>query len=163
MSFPRRLDPDLAARVLPVSLGRYRAAAATFAAWCATMELDPWTCEDWDNAIIAYKNATQPRKAALETLIAAVEFYFPRFKHHLIHARAALDGRARTYIPKHHVPMGRASASLAACHIASMGHTRLAGGLVVQQRRGLRPGELLGLVGNDIVLPEERILDGAQF
>ena len=35
-----------------------------------------------------------------------------------------------------------------------MGYHRLAGGLVFQQRRGLRPGELLSLLPEDIAFPE---------
>ena len=34
-------------------------------------------------------------------------------------------------------------------------HIRAAAGLVVQEDRGLRPGEILGIKGTDIVLPEE--------
>ena len=37
-----------------------------------------------------------------------------------------------------------------------MGHPRLAGGIVLAQRKGLRPGELLGIIPSDISLPEDR-------
>ena len=105
MSFPRRLDPDLAARVLPITVERYRAAARPFCEWCAQRGWSPWTAIEFDEALIEYKAERSPKKAAFETLVAATEFYFPRFEGSLAHSREALDGIRRQHNPHHHVPM----------------------------------------------------------
>ena len=43
-------------------------------------------------------------------------------------------------------------------HLSTSGYARLGSGVVFQQRKGLRPGELLSILPEDIVLPEEQSL-----
>jgi len=52
--------------------------------------------------------------------------------------------------------MGEGPAVYIGVHIAARGHPRLGAGLVIQQAVGLRPSELLGRWGQDVVLPEDR-------
>ena len=43
-----------------------------------------------------------------------------------------------------------------------MGFSHMGGGLLVQERKGLRPGELLGIRRGDVLLPEEQTGAGRQ-
>ena len=52
--------------------------------------------------------------------------------------------------------MGTAPARFVAAHMAADGHPRLGAGVVIQCAGGLRPSELVGLLGMDVVLPEDR-------
>ena len=155
-SFPRRLDTDLASRILPATLARYRSAAANFSHWCSEHAHNPWYAHEWDEAVIEWKNLANPPKSSIELTVAAVEFFFPRFIGRWVFAREALDGIRRVYTPNHHTSCGRAPTALPAIYVASMGHPRLAGGIVLAQRRGLRPAELIRIMPKDIFLPSER-------
>ena len=156
-SYPRRLEPDIASRVKEVTLARYRSSAQTFVTFCRSEGLAPASATDFDETLVEMKLGLDMKPAAFEVLVAAVEFFFPRFKGSLIHARMALDGKRRNHTTRHHVPCGRGACSLIGTHFASLGHARLMGGMILQQRRGLRPGEMLGIMPDDVVLPEERL------
>ena len=69
-------------------------------------------------------------------------------------SRAALSGWAISAPIKHTIPLLRAPCRLLACYIAAAGRPRVAGGLVLQRELGLRPGEVIGLSPQDIVLLE---------
>ena len=53
--------------------------------------------------------------------------------------------------------MGSGPAHLMAAHFASLGNWRLGFGVILQQSRGMRPGELLGIRPEDITLPDESL------
>ena len=55
----------------------------------------------------------------------------------------------------HHKPLPRLLAAFVRCGVvlAAFGHARIGAGLIVQQERGHRPGELLGLLREEAVLP----------
>ena len=74
-SYPRRLDADLASRVSAITLDRYRQAAKLFVGFCLEFDLSPVSALDFDEALIECKVAKNPKKAALENLVAAVEFF----------------------------------------------------------------------------------------
>ena len=57
--------------------------------------------------------------------------------------------------PKHTVPLPRPAACLIAVHFAACQHTRLGCGLILQQRKGLRPSEMLHLMPGDMVRSED--------
>lgn len=73
--FPRRLDSDLQGRVQPITIARYRAVAAVTTEWCHQEGFAPVAAEDWDVALMEFKVSTEPRKASLENLVAAVELF----------------------------------------------------------------------------------------
>ena len=83
--------------------------------------------------------------------VAAVEFFHVRFKGHLLRSHAVLKGMGIEHPAKHTVPMLRPAASLYCLHFAAMGYARLGGGMMLQQRRGMRPGEMLGLTKEDLL------------
>ena len=49
-------------------------------------------------------NFANPPKSPIELTVAAVEFFFPRFKGRLVFAREALYGIRWIYTPNHHTP-----------------------------------------------------------
>ena len=128
-----------------------------FCAWCDSVGFRPNSPEQWDDILMEFKNSsTTLTKSKFNLLVASVEFFFPNFKGKLNWCHAALRGWDISNPTKHTIPMLRAHASLLGIYIASYGYPRLCGGLIFQQRKGLRPGELLGLHHDDIVLPEEQ-------
>ena len=70
-------------------------------------------------------------------------------------SHAVLSGWGVQLPTKHTVPMTSFPAALICVHFSSLGYARLGGGQVLQQRLGLRPGEVTTLVPEDICFPEE--------
>ena len=164
MTAPSCLDRHLECRVQGISLARYKKAAFTFYSWAVRNSHEPVTAEDWDDALMIFKRSGGPdgsplKRTAFEGTIAAVEFFFPRFKGKLLYCREALKGWAIAYTPRHTVPMTRGPACLIGVHMSSLGHPRMGGAIILQQRLGLRPSELLQLQTQDFSLPEEQGLD----
>ena len=104
-----------------------------------------------------FKCDTNPSKANMEGLVAAVELVQPRFKGRLLWSRACLAGWAVTHKARHTVPLCRGPAHLMAAHLASFGVYKAAVGLLIQQALGLRPSELLDLRASDATLPEDTV------
>ena len=154
----RFLDPDFVNRVKPITLSRYQAALRPFTEWAMAESLDPISGEDWDDALLEYK-ALHPdtmTKAKFITLVAALEFYMPPVKGKLCWAHTMLSGWSRRTKTKHTVPLTRRPATLVAIHMASRGKPRLGLGLMLQVRTGLRPGELLNLLPQHLLFPEDQ-------
>ena len=63
---------------------------------------------------------------------------------------------AIVHVPQHTVPVGEGPAAFVGVHLSARGHPRYGAGLIMQQALGLRPSELAGLRGQDVVLPEDR-------
>ena len=58
------------------------------------------------------------------------------------------------HVPRHTIPMSRAHAKLYAIHLSGLNHAKSAVGVLLQRELGLRPGEVLGLMGSDVALLE---------
>ena len=127
-----------------------------FTEWCYHEGFAPVAADEWDVALMEFKVSTEPRKAFLENLVAAVELFFPTFKVRMPFIWMALDGLRRMHDTRHHTPCGRAQTCLLPLHLSVMGHLRLAGRIVLAQRKGFRPGELLKIIPSDISLPEDK-------
>ena len=119
--------------------------------------MNPDTAEAWDDSLGEYKNSCLPSKAQFENLVAAVEFFFPRYRSQLKLSKAIVAGWSVSYVAKHTVPLTRAPAILIAAHFASFGMPRLGIGLLLQRELGLRPREMLSLATHDISLPEHSL------
>ena len=57
---------------------------------------------------------------------------------------------------KHTTPLCRGPANLLAAWLSRLGQVRLGFGVVLQQRLGMRPNEMLGICAEHVVLPEEQ-------
>ena len=130
---PRRLDPHQMLRVQPRTLETYRREARLFTEWAYANHISPIGADQWDDALVEYKNACfeslSPAKFC--NLLAAVEFFFPRMKGHLSWAHAVLKGWERARRIKHAVPLGKAPGKQLSFYLALAGHFRLALGTVL--------------------------------
>jgi hypothetical protein len=72
VSYPRRLDPDIASRVKEVTLARYRSSAQTFITFCGLEGLAPVSATDFDETLVEMKQGLDMKPAAFEVLVAAV-------------------------------------------------------------------------------------------
>ena len=110
--------------------------------------------EDWDDALVVYKQQVRASKSDFEATVAAVEFFSPRFRGAMMRSRAINNGWPVWYAPRHTVPLGRAHAKLVAAHLSALGAPSWGLGVILQRELGLRPSEMLNLVSTDVVLPE---------
>ena len=150
---PRRLDAQQQAKVTEESLNRYRKAAIPFAEFLAKRFPDISGPEDFDDALMEFKQESPVSKSNFEALVAGVEYFFPNWGK-LRWCRATLKGWAVEHVPRHTIPMSRAHAKLYAIHLSGLNHAKLAVGVLLQRELGLRPSEILGLMGTDVALPE---------
>lgn len=153
---PLQLDPQAAAKITAKSLETYRKASVNFANWLVENELDPETAEQWDDLLVEFKWA-HPRipKTTFGNLVAAVEFFFPVFKHKLAWSHHIITGWSVEHQTKHTIPMLSSVAALYGVHFTALGHPRLGAGIYIQQSKGLRPSEMLALERQDVMLPED--------
>ena len=106
------------------------------------------------------KNTDGLTRSDFSYLIAAVRFFHPRFKGHLGWSKAVSDGWDREHITRHAVPMLSGHASLVGTRLSAKGYARLCGGIILQQRKGLRPSDMLALLPEDINFSEDSCLGG---
>ena len=151
-----RMEPVRAAKIQSNTVLRYQKAAREFCGWCQSEGLEPWTVAEWDGALIEYRATLNPAKSAFENLVASVEFFFPYLRRKLSLTHAVLAGWNVAHQTFHHIPLCRGPAALLGVFMAAFGAPRLGAGLILQQRLGLRPSEMLGLLASDVVLPEEQ-------
>jgi hypothetical protein len=108
--------------------------------------MNPTVADEWDDLLVEYKNSSHDiTKSKFETLVASVEFMFPRFRGKLSWAHAVVAGWSFSQDINHTKPLTRAPAALFAVMMSSAGHPRAGAALVVQQSRGLRAIEVLAL------------------
>ena len=137
LSGPRRMDLHQLARVTDTTVSRYKRAAQPFIVRLTEHSFDPCRSSEWDDLLVECKNDRLPKKSEFESLVASVNFLFPRFKGELGWAHHALLGWAIHHIPQHTVPLSPGPAHLVAIHMAALGAPRLGAGLLVQQHLGL--------------------------
>ena len=116
----------------------------------------PHEAEEFDDMFVEFKNATFCTKSEFEATIASVEFVFPRFKGKLGWSRMCLNGWNVVHIPRHTVPLAESQGFLIAVHFCSLRFPRLAVGMLLQQKLGLRPSEMLALTTESVSMPEHR-------
>ena len=141
-------------RVKPVTLKEYRRALARLLAWLDENNTTPSGAQEWDESACKYCALECLSHGQMGTLIAALEFCFPRFKRHLVVTRADAEGMLKDTPIVHKHPLCRGPASLFAAHGASRGIPRVGVALIVQQAAGLRPMELLILMPENILFQD---------
>ena len=130
--------------------------------WLLLHQLRPQTATEWDDLLVEWKAHAAPSKSQFSNALAALEFFFPQYKGCLKWAHSVKHSWDITHVPQHTVPMLSGITKLYSVHCSTMGHPRLGVGMVLQQTKGLRPSELLGIETSDIVLPEEMDSTGVQ-
>jgi len=158
MSGPRFLDPDAGSRVRATTLARYREDALLLSTWAVRHDMYPVGADQWDDLLVEFKFANRENltRARFTSVVASVEFFFPRFRGKMNTAHAIIAGWTATAQIKHTVPLGKLPSKLVGMHLSSMGHARLGLGVILQAHTGLRPSEMLGVCPEHVLLPEEQ-------
>ncbi len=98
----------------------------------------------------------QRHQRGVSQLLAAIERILPHFKGDLLLAHAELNAWSVAFV-KHTAPMLWLWCILVARRFLVWDLHRVAGLLLLQRRRGLRPGEALGLRAFDLVMPSAHL------
>ena len=93
----------------------------------------------------------------MEGLIAALEFFLPQSRGGYAWAKRVAKGLAIVQPVKHTCPLTLAPGKLIAVTLCRQGFPRLGAGLLVQILTGLRPGELLQLRREHVLLPTSKV------
>lgn len=150
----RLLHPDLQQRVKPDTLRTYKQHLDPFLAYLSQKwELQQLSPEDVDLLIMEYRTEFDITRSQHSQLVAAVEFFVPHTKHHLVISREALKGRLSADPIQHTTPLTYEIGFLFAAHFASLGQQRLGAAMLVQLGTGLRPSGLLGLKRDHVHVP----------
>ena len=154
---PLTQDPHVLRRVEASTLDAYRKAGREFMGWLDANGLKPETCEEWDDLLVEWKNASEIPKTKFSQAVCCVEFFFVSFRGELSWSRAVLRGMDIAHEPQHTVPLTTGPAALISWHMAAAGLARLAVGMLLQVNRGLRPSEMLNLLAGDCIFPEQSV------
>ena len=90
----RYLDEHQINKLKPATVVRYRQVALRFTTWALEHHVLPSSVDEWDDALVEYKNlyrdglGRRVSHSDFASLLAAVEFFFPRYKHKLGWAHA---------------------------------------------------------------------------
>ena len=150
----RRVDPDQARLVSPVTLKRYEEAFSAFVSWLVRQNHNPSTVQHLDSLIVAYKNDVGLSKSSVNYVIASVEFFLPQAKGGLTWARRVAAGQHVTAPTKHTNPMISKVSCYYGARFAAAGMFRMGLYISLQQAVGLRPSEGLKLKGRHVLKPE---------
>ena len=126
-----------------------------FVHWCESHGVSPGDPCELDDLLVEWKNSGTVSKAQFQTALAAAELAIPSAKGHLTWARSVCTDWEVIAPVAHHAPLPKELAILIGVIMSACGFGRLGAGLIIQQRRGLRPSELLRLRAQDIMLPED--------
>ena len=152
----RLQDPYMLGRVKDITLRRYKSALLSFTTWALSQQLLPVTADDWDDALLEYRYASDSiTKSKFAMVVAALEFFLPQHKQRLPWCHALLQGWGRKGFTRHTVPLTRRPAFLIGIQFVSWNRTRLGAGLLVQVHTGMRPSEMLNLKSSHILCPED--------
>ena len=161
-SFLQRLqDPIFQARVKPKTLHVYKLALQPFTTWAIECYTPLSDAASWDDALLEYRYA-HPKltKGKFLNLIAALEFFCPPLKRNLPWAHTMVTAWARSLPVRHTVALTSRPGFLIAVHFSVRGWKRLGLGMMVQIASGMRPNEMLQLLPQHVILPEEQDVQG---
>lgn len=159
---PLRLDGHMSGKLQPSTHNQYRRCIAPFIKWLLKNRYYPDLACEYDDLLVEYKTEVVLSKAKFEGLVAGIEFILLHFRGQLVWTRSVLAGWSTTHVAHHIVPLVKGPAYLVSCHIAAMGHERMACGILLQHALGLRPSEPLGIVREDVMLPDDLSADSNQ-
>ena len=156
---PRWVDQARLGDVRDSTIKSYRGAAQLFLDYLDEEGMTPSCTEEYDDLLVEWSFARQPTAGQVRLAVAAVEFVFPRMRGELPGIRQRLETKVRQCPPQHSVPCGRDLAALLGAEMASQRRARYGVGLRLQAALGLRPGELVHLVPEDLVARRKSTVD----
>ena len=155
--FPSYLDVHHAQSVNPSTLLKYKTSLTVFVKYLVSVGRNPGTVEELDACVVDYRQTGSLTRAKLEGLIAALEFFLPQSRGGYAWAKRVAKGLAIVQPVKHTCPLTLAPGKLIAVTLCGQGFPRLGAGLLVQILTGLRPGELLQLRREHVLLPTSKV------
>ena len=105
------------------------------------------------DAALSEFSRTRCTRSKFERLLSAVEAVLPICKGKLLHSHAVLRAWRRATPPNHAIPMPFRVMIVLAWTLAMQGWPRVGGLLIIQWSAGLRPGEVLQLYPEHLILP----------
>ena len=78
---PTTQRPHQASRAQATTIATYKQAAQRFTEWALANHLAPRKAAQWDDLLVEFKNVHSLTRSQFGNLVAAVEFFFPRFGH----------------------------------------------------------------------------------
>ena len=157
MIYSKFADPDFLARIRPKTLETYKKTLLVFTNWAVAEGASPQEPEDWDDWLLEFKHSHPDlKKSTFVVIMTAIEFFLPHVKRHLHWSHAVAKGWTRRVAINHTVPLTMRPAKLIAIHMASRGKPRMGIGLLLQTATGMRPGELIQILPEHLLFPEDQ-------
>jgi integrase len=144
------LDDLQTSKIQPASLLAYRRQVALYLQWLKLHQFSPQGASEHDDLLVEFRRASQPSRSGFINLVAGIEFIFPHYRGKLVWSKSILAGWAVAAPVVHTTPLPWAGAILLAESLAKLSFPRLSLALLLQQRAGLRPSEVLGLSASDV-------------
>ena len=152
---PLRPDPITLKRRKAQTIASYQREAQHFLKWCSWHGVCFNSPGELDDLMVEFKNSANISKQQFAYLISAVYLLFPHHKGAFAWSNSILKDWETLHTPLHHHAMSQPAAVLIAFYLAIHDSARMGAGVMVQQAAGLRPSELLGLMSDDVTLPEQ--------
>jgi len=136
---------------------QYQDALRPFLGWLEENNLAPDAGCEFDDLLVEWRGGAGtlrsivPTRSMFSKCISAMERILPHLKGDLVLAKGELSSWSVAFRPKHTTPLTELWGSVLASKFLDMGLPRMAWLLWMQCRRGLRPGEVLVLRGQDLV------------
>ena len=153
---PRFIDPHIRNKIKPATRQRYKKCVSLFMSFCIRYKLHFAAVDELDDLLAEWKNTALPSKSEFEGAIAGIEHVLPGAKGGLPWSHSIVSAWGVCHEPEHTKPMTEGPAVYIGCQMSARGHGRLGAGVILQEALGLRPSELLGITGDDVMLPEDR-------
>ena len=118
---PRRPDAQQSAKITEQSVRRYQEAIRPFAECLHEIFPALQGAEDFDDALVEWKQSAPVSKANFELAVAGVEHLFSKFRKNLPWAHDVLKGWAVQHTARHTIPMSKAHTTLYAVHFSILG------------------------------------------
>ena len=130
----RRLNPDLAGRVLPITLQRYTRLFDQFTEFALTVEVPAGYSEQEaiEFVIEEFRDTEQLSRSLHQRIVTAVEFYLPQFKGSLRRSWEAVKGRMQNEPVRHTVATTSRIVFLFSCTLATEGRARVGIAMILQ-------------------------------
>jgi hypothetical protein len=151
-----RPAPVSLSRRQPATVSGYQRCLLAFLAWCDCHGVVFCCAWELDDLLVEWQVSGAATKSQFAAAVAAAELGSPTVKGQLTWARQVLKDWEIISPVSHHIPMPKQLAILIAFGLAVRDRGRLGAGIIIQQDKGLRPGELLSLLPEHVTLPEQQ-------
>ena len=109
---PRRPDGQQSSKITEQSLRRYQQATLPVAAFLGDIFPDLRGAEDFDDALVEYKQSARISQANFELTVVGLEHLFPMYRGNLPWAHDVIKGWSVQHTARHTTPMSKAHSKL---------------------------------------------------